>query len=288
MAGTATGTDRWKALDFAPPAADAQEPASSVLLDYHHGDQVAVVTLNRPHADNAITTELGARLTEIFETIAVRTAVRVVVLTGAGRRAFSVGSDLRQRKNMTKEDWLRQRQDFDRTLYTVRQLRKPLFAAVNGIAYGGGCELAQSCDFIIASETATFGQPETMLGLAAGGGSPVFLPRLLPPGKALQMLMTGDPITAQEAHRLGMVNELHAPDELLGAAKRIAEKIAGNSPTAVQAVKRAVQLGAGQPTEQAISIMMEAHWRSAVHPDRVEGIGAFNDDREPAFRDADY
>ena len=111
-------------------------------------------------------------------------------------RAFSVGSDLRQRKSMTKEDWLRQRQDFDRTLYTVRQLRKPIFAAVNGIAYGGGCELAQSTDFIIASDTATFGQPEAMLGLAAGGGSPALLPRLLPPGKALQMLMTGDPITA--------------------------------------------------------------------------------------------
>ena len=247
-----------------------------------------MITLNRPHADNAITTEMGARLTEIVETIAVRTAVRVVVLTGAGERAFSVGSDLRQRNNMTKEDWLRQRQDFDRTLYTVRQLRKPIFAAVNGIAYGGGCELAQSCDFIIASENATFGQPETMLGLSAGGGSPVFLPRLLPPGKALQMLMTGDPITAQEAHRLGMVNELHAQQELMAAAKRIAEKIASNSPTAVQAVKRAVHLGEGQPTEQAIAIMMDAHWRSAVHPDRVEGIGAFNEDRDPAFRDADY
>jgi enoyl-CoA hydratase/carnithine racemase len=288
VASTATGTDRWKDLDFAPPSAEAEEPDSPVLLDYRHGDQVAVITLNRPHADNAITTEMGARLTEVVETIAVRTGVRVVVLTGAGRRAFSVGSDLRQRKNMTKEDWLRQRQDFDRTLYTVRQLRKPIFAAVNGIAYGGGCELAQSCDFIIASETATFGQPEAMLGLSAGGGSPVFLPRLLPPGKALQMLMTGDPITAQEAHRLGMVNELHGPDELLDAAKRIAEKIAGNSPTAVQAVKRAVHLGEGQPTEQAIAIMMDAHWRSAVHSDRVEGIGAFNEDRDPAFRDADF
>jgi enoyl-CoA hydratase len=288
MGTTPEGTDRWKALDFAPPAADAQEPESSVLVDYRHDGQIAVVTLNRPHADNAITTEMGARLTEIVETIAVRTAVRVVVLTGAGERAFSVGSDLRQRKSMTNEDWLRQRQAFDRTLYTVRQLRKPLFAAVNGIAYGGGCELAQSCDFIIASENATFGQPEAMLGLSAGGGSPVFLPRLLGAGKALQMLMTGDPITAAEAHRLGMVNEIHEQQELAAAATRIAEKIASNSPTAVQAVKRAVQLGEGQPVEQAIAIMMEAHWRSAVHPDRVEGIGAFNDDRDPVFRDADY
>jgi len=288
MSITSEGTDRWKALDFAPPAADVPEPESSVLVDYRHSDQIAVITLNRPHADNAITTEMGARLTEAVEAIAVRTSVRVVVLTGAGHRAFSVGSDLRQRKSMTKEDWLRQRQSFDRTLYTVRQLRKPLFAAVNGIAYGGGCELAQSCDFIIASDNATFGQPEAMLGLSAGGGSPVFLPRLLGSGKAMQMLMTGDPITAQEAYRRGMVNEIHDVYALGAAAERIAEKIASNSPTAVQAVKRAVQLGAGQPVEQAIAIMMEAHWRSAVHPDRIEGISAFNEGRDPLFRDADY
>jgi enoyl-CoA hydratase len=288
VATNPTSTDRWKALDFGPPPSGLEEPGSPVLVDYLSEGQVALITLNRPHADNAITTEMGARLTEIVETIAVRPAVRVVILTGAGERAFSVGSDLRQRKDMTKEDWLRQRQDFDRTLYTVRQLRKPILAAVNGTAYGGGCELAQSTDFIIASENATFGQPEAMLGLAAGGGSPALLPRLLPPGKALQMLMTGDPITAQEAHRLGMVNELHPRDELLDAARRIAEKIASNSPTAVQAVKRAVQLGEGQPTEQAVAIMMDMHWRSAVHPDRIEGIGAFNEGREPTFQDSDY
>jgi enoyl-CoA hydratase len=283
-----TSTDRWKSLDFGPPPSDGDEPDSPVLVDYLSGDRIALITLNRPHADNAITTDMGARLTEIVETIAVRPAVRVVVLTGAGKRAFSVGSDLRQRKNMTKEDWLRQRQDFDRTLYTVRQLRKPIFAAVNGNAYGGGSELAQSTDFIIASDNATFGQPEAMLGLAAGGGSPALLPRLLPPGKALQMLMTGDPITAEEAHRLGMVNEIHPRAELMAAAHRIAEKIASNSPTAVQAVKRAAHLGEGQPIEQAIAIMMDAHWRSAVHPDRVEGIGAFNEGREPTFQDPDY
>jgi enoyl-CoA hydratase len=288
VATSPTGTDRWQALDFGPPQADVPETAPPVLAEYVSDDQVAVVTLNRPHADNAISTEMGALLTEILESIAVRPAVRVVILTGAGERAFSVGSDLRQRKDMTKEQWLRQRQDFDRTLYTLRQLRKPIFAAVNGIAYGGGSELAQSTDFIIASETATFGQPEAMIGLSAGGGSPVFLPRVLPPGKALQMLMTGDPITAQEAYRLGMVNELHPPEELMAAAHRIAAKIASNSPTAVQAVKRAVRLGEGQPIEQAIAIMMEAHWRSAVHPDRIEGIGAFNEGRDPTFQAPDF
>src|SRR5215207_8939773 len=279
-------TDRWDALDFGPPPSDEDEPAESVLVEML--GRVAVITLNRPHADNAITTEMGARLTEVLETIAVTPSVRVAVLTGAGERAFSVGSDLRQRKNMTKEQWLRQRQDFDRTLYTLRQLRKPILAAVNGIAYGGGSEIAQSTDFIIASENATFGQPEAMIGLAAGGGSPALLPRLLPPGKALQMLMTGDPITADEAFRLGMVNELHPLAELMSSVLRIAEKIASNSPTAVQAVKRAVRMGEGQPIEQAIAIMMEAHWRSAVHPDRIEGVGAFNEGRDPDFRDSDF
>jgi len=288
VANSSTGTSRWDALDFGPPPSDQEEPESPVLVDYVSDGRIALVTLNRPHADNAITTEMGARLTEVIEAIAVQTAVRVVILTGADDRAFSVGSDLRQRKNMTKEDWLRQRQDFDRTLYTVRELRKPIFAAVNGTAYGGGSELAQSTDFILAAESATFGQPEAMLGLAAGGGSPALLPRLLPRGKALQMLMTGDPITADEAYRLGMVNEVHPPGELMDAAMRVADRIASNSPTAVQAVKRAAHLGEGQPIEQAIAIMMDAHWRSAVHPDRVEGIGAFNEGREPSFKDADF
>jgi enoyl-CoA hydratase len=288
VANSSTGTSRWDALDFGPPPSDQEEPESPVLVDYVSDGRIALVTLNRPHADNAITTEMGARLTEVIEAIAVQTAVRVVILTGAGDRAFSVGSDLRQRKNMTKEDWLRQRQDFDRTLYTVRELRKPIFAAVNGTAYGGGSELAQSTDFILAAESATFGQPEAMLGLAAGGGSPALLPRLLPRGKALQMLMTGDPITAAEAYRLGMVNEVHPPGELMDAAMRVADRIASNSPTAVQGVKRAAHLGEGQPIEQAIAIMMDAHWRSAVHPDRVEGIGAFNEGREPSFKDADF
>lgn len=264
---------------------DVAEPDQLVLVDYVSGGRIAIISLNRPHADNAITTELAAQLIEILETIAARSSVRVAIITGAGDRAFSVGGDLRQRKAMTEEEWLRQRQVFDRMLYTLRQLSRPIIAAVHGMAYGGGCEIAISADFIIASDDAVFGQPEATVGLSAGGGSPVFLPRVLPPGKAMQMLMTGEPITAQEAHRLGMVNELHPKAELMDAVLRIAETIANNSPTAVQAVKRAVLMGAGEPTEQAVAIMMEAHWRSVVHPDRVEGIRAFNEGREPVFPD---
>ena len=244
VATTSTTTDRWKALDFAPPQSDAAEPDSPVLLEYLSEGRIALITLNRPHADNAITTDMGARLTEIVETIAVRPAVRVVILTGAGQRAFSVGSDLRQRKNMTKEDWLRQRQDFDRTLYTVRQLRKPIFAAVNGIAYGGGSELAQSTDFIIASDNATFGQPEAMIGLAAGGGSPGAAATPAPPGKGLADADDGGP-DQRPARRTGWAWSTRSTPraELMDAAHRIADKIASNSPTAVQAVKQAVRMG---------------------------------------------
>jgi enoyl-CoA hydratase len=274
-------------LGYRKPA-DVPEPDQLVLVEYVSGGRVAIITLNRPHADNAITTELAAQLIEILEAIAARPSVRVAIITGAGDRAFSVGGDLYQRKQMTKEEWLRQRQIFDRVLYTLRQLRRPIFAAVHGMAYGGGCEIAISTDFIIASEEAVFGQPEAMVGLSAGGGSPVFLPRVLPPGKAMQMLMTGDPITAQEAYRLGMVNEVHPRTKLMSVALSIAEKIADNSPTAVQSVKRAVQNGQGEPVEQAIAIMMDEHWRSVVHTDRVQGILAFTEDREPTYPDPDF
>ncbi len=235
-----------------------------------------------------MTTELAAQLIDVLETIAARPSVRVAILTGAGVRAFSVGGDLYERKDMTKEEWLRQRQVFDRVLYNLRQLRRPIFTAVHGMAYGGGCEMAISTDFIIASEDALFGQPEAMVGLSAGGGSPVFLPRMLPPGMAMQMLMTGEPITAQEAHRLGMVNSIHPRDQLMSAALEIAEKVADNSPTAVQAVKRAVQNGQGEPVEQAIAIMMDEHWRSVVHTDRVQGILAFTKGEEPEYSDPEF
>jgi enoyl-CoA hydratase len=278
---------RMQRLGYRAPA-NVPEPDQLVLVEYVSGGRVAVVTLNRPHADNAVTTELAAQLIEVLETIAARPSVRAAILTGAGDRAFSVGGDLYQRKNMTKEEWLRQRQVFDRVLYTLRQLRRPIFAAVHGMAYGGGCEIAISTDFIIASDEAIFGQPEAMVGLSAGGGSPVFLPRVLPPGRAMQMLMTGEAITAQEAYRLGMVNEVHPRGELMSAALRIAEKIADNSPTAVQSVKRAVQNGQGEPVEQAIAIMMDEHWRSVVHTDRVQGIIAFTEGREPVYPDPDF
>ena len=150
---TAPTTTKMRRIGYRPPE-NVAEPDELVLVDYVSDGRVVIVTLNRPHADNAITTELAAQLIEVLETIAARPSVRVAILTGAGDRAFSVGGDLYQRKSMTKEEWLRQRQAFDRVLYNLRQLRRPIFTAVHGMAYGGGCEIAISTDFIIASDDA--------------------------------------------------------------------------------------------------------------------------------------
>ena len=289
VATNPTSTDRWKALDFGPPPSGLDEPDSPVLVDYLAEGQVALITLNRPHADNAITTEMGARLTEIVETIAVRPAVRVVILTGAGERAFSVGSDLRQRKNMTKEDWLRQRQDFDRTLYT----RAP--AAQADLRRRERDRLRRRLR----------ARPEHRLHhrlgerhLRAAGGDARSRRRRRLAGSAAPPAAPGQgPADADDRrpdHRAGGVparawSTSSTPRTSCWTRRGGSPtKIASNSPTAVQAVKRAVQLGEGQPIEQAIAIMMDTHWRSAVHPDRIEGIGAFNDGREPTFQDSDY
>lgn len=187
---------------------------------------------------------------------------------------------------MTPEQWTQQHRIFERVFYTVRQMRKPILAAVNGIAAGGGCELAMSTDFIIASENARFGQPEVKLGIMPGGGGTQLLPRFLPRGLAFQMLLTGELISAQEAHRWGLVNRVCPQGELMKAALEVADAVAANSPAAVQQAKRSAKIGLGQPIEQAIEIELECYQRMVNHPDRYEGVVAFNEGRTPNFLDA--
>ena len=200
-----------------PPAAPADEPEPEqlVLAEYVSSGRIAVITLNRPHADNAVTTELAAQLIEVLETIAARPSVRVAILTGAGIRAFSVGGDLYERKEMTKEErlapapGLRSRAlQLARAACAGRSSPPSMGRPTAAVARWPSAPTSSS-----PPKPACFGQPEAMVGLSAGGGSPVFLPRFLPPGMAMQMLMTGEPITAQEAHRLGMVNSVHPRDE---------------------------------------------------------------------------
>ncbi|HXM56278.1 MAG TPA: enoyl-CoA hydratase/isomerase family protein [Candidatus Dormibacteraeota bacterium] len=247
---------------------------------------VALVTLNRPHVLNAMNTAMGVRMGEVMDEIAEDASVRVVVLTGAGERAFCAGGDLKERQGMTPEQWTRQHRIFERSHYKIRNLRKPIFAAVNGVAVGGGCEMAMSTDFIVAAEHARFGQPEVTRGIMPGAGGTQLLPRFLPRGLAFQLLMTGEMISAAEAHRWGLVNRVLAAGELLDEAMGLAERIAANSPGAVQQAKRSARMGLEQPLEAAIETEIECYQRMVDHPDRYEGVDAFNERRPPVFRDA--
>ena len=287
---TPNGDTSMKRLGYRPPL-DVAEPDELVLVDYVSDGRVA-----DHHPEPAARRQCGHNGVGSAADRGTRNDRRTLFGACGDHHLAPVtepspsGGDLYQRNQMTKEQWLRQRQVFDRVLYTLRQLRRPIIAAVHGMAYGGGNEIAISCDFIIASDDAVFGQPEAMVGLSAGGGSPA-IPAACSssPGRAMQMpLMTGEPITAQEAHRLGMVDEVHPRSELMDAVLAIAERIADNSPTAVQSVKRAVKMGQGEPVEQAVEIMMDEHWRSVVHPDRIEGIAAFTEGREPTYPDPDF
>lgn len=256
-----------------------------VLVDYRQDGHVAVVTLNRPQVMNAINTEMGHALDRVFLELADQPRVRVVVLTGAGDRAFCAGGDLKERGPMTPDDWVRQHRVFESAHRRVRQLPKPIFAAVNGVAAGGGLELALSTDFIIASDRARFGQPEVKRGIMPGGGGTQLLPRFLPRGFALELLMTGRLISAEEALRWGLVNSLHPQEKLMPDAEELAAHIAANSPGAVQQAKRSAKMGLEQPIEQAIAIELECYQRMVDHPDRYEGVAAFNEGREPSFAD---
>src|SRR5947209_10600947 len=249
------------------------EEGSPILLERRGA--IALLTLNRPHRLNAMNTTMGVRLGELVDEIAEETAVRVVVLTGAGDRAFCAGGDLKERQGMTPEQWTRQHRIFERAHHKLRNLRKPVFAAVNGVAVGGGCEMAMSTDFLLAAEHARLGQPEVQRGIVPGAGGTQLLPRYLPRGLAFQLLMTGELIPAAEAHRWGLVNSVWPAADLLPAALRLAERIAANSPTAVQQAKRAARMGLELPLESGIEVELECYQRLVGHPDQREGVEAF-------------
>ena len=257
-----------------------------VLLRRSEDGRIALITLNRPSVMNAMNTALGMQLVEVLDEVNEDARVRVAVLTGAGDRAFCAGADLSERQGMTADEWTRQHRVFERALGRLRSLRQPLIAAVNGVAAGGGCEMALSADVIMAANSARFGQPEVSRGIIPGGGGTQLLPRRVALGLALKLLMTGELIGAADAHRWGLVTSVHPASELLAEAMRLAGRIGDNSPTAVQQVKRSVRLGIGHSIEQAIEIELECYQRMVDHPDRYEGVNAFNERRTPVFQDA--
>ena len=250
-----------------------------------HGDggHVAELVLDRPEAHNAISTALAVELADAAESLAADGSVRAVVLSSSGARSFCVGADLKERATFGDDDLLRQRPHFRRAFASVLHLPVPAFAAVAGLALGGGLELALSCDVVVADETAVLGLPEVTVGLVPGGGGTQLLLRRVGSGRAADLVLTGRKVDAAEAARLGVVDRLVPAGEALAEALALAGLAAAASPVATRNAKRALRVGADVDLEIGLEVE-DAAWRAtAFSADRREGIAAFAEKRAPRW-----
>jgi enoyl-CoA hydratase/carnithine racemase len=245
---------------------------------------VVTVVLDRPEQMNAMNTAMGEDLLACFEALARDTAVRAVVFTGAGDRAFCAGGDLRERNGMTDAQWRAQHVIFEQAALRVLRCPAPVVAAVEGFALAGGCELAILSDFIVASETAVFGVPETTLGIFPGVGGTQLLPRIVGAPLAKELIFTGRRMNADEARAAGLVNHLVPAGQARARATEIAATIARNGPIAVRQAKKAIVYGSETDLETALVLAIEAYNATVVTEDRLEGVRAFNEKRPPQFR----
>lgn len=255
--------------------------AYSTLLIERHADGYAVVTLNRPEALNALNTTLTGELGDFLENVADDDSVRCVVLTGSAK-AFAAGADIKEMADQAYADMYRGN-FFARAHDRVASFRKPIIAAVSGYALGGGCELAMLCDFIVASETAKFGQPEINLGVAPGIGGSQRLTRAVGKAKAMDMCLTGRMMDAAEAERSGLVSRVVAADALLDEARAAAAKIAGQSILAVMANKELVNAAFETTLAQGVVFERRLFHSLFAFDDQKEGMAAFVEKRKPAF-----
>lgn len=242
---------------------------------------VALVTLNRPDAANALNAQMAQDLIACFG--AMDTTCRVMVLTGSGTRAFCAGADLKERKGMDMAQWEAQHRQFRAARDAILNAPFPVMAAVNGAAFGGGLELALACDCIYAAETASFALPEATLGIMPGLGGTQALPRAIGPGRALEMMMTGHAIGAEQAMTWGMVNRVCRLTVLTDETVETARAIASAAPLSVRAIRKVVKAGAALPLEKAVEAEREAYMSVIQSQDRAEGINAFNEKRKPVF-----
>lgn len=246
---------------------------------------ILVVTFNRPEVMNAIDTATCEDLRDLFAPLGRNPGPwRAIVVTGAGDRAFCAGGDLKERQGMTDEQWRDQHDIIEEGAWALLNATAPTIAAVNGFAYGGGCELALCCDFIYAAETARFALPEVTRGIIPGGGGTQTLPRSVGERRAKELIMTGRTFTAREALDWGMVNEVAPQADLMSVALESARMIAANAPVAVQQAKKAIRHGLQTDLTRGLEIEILAYSRTIGTEDRLEGVRAFNEKRKPAFR----
>jgi len=262
-------------------------------LLYEKRDGVAYLTFNRPEVHNAMDPETVVRLGEAWLDFEADNETRVAIITGAGEKAFCAGADLGRliplytRARQPEDDWdkrvLEDREIRNVSLMRGRPIYKPIIAAVNGFCLAGGTELIQACDIRIAAEHASFGLTEVTRAIVPAGGSLARLARQIPWCKAMEILLVGDHMTAQEAHRIGLVNHVVPLPELMPTAEKVARKIAANGPLAVRKIKEAVIRTSGLPLEKAYEIENECARDVMRSEDAREGPRAFMEKRPPRY-----
>lgn len=243
-------------------------------------DRVAVLTIDRPKALNALNPEVLNDLKAAFEGID-QSEVRCVILTGAGDKSFVAGADIASMSTMTKAEGEAFGKQGNDVFLMVENFPLPVIAAVNGFALGGGNELAMSCDIRLASENALFGQPEVGLGITPGFGGTQRLARVVGVGMAKQLVYSATNIKADEALRIGLVNAVYAPDQLMDAARKLAGKIASNAPIAVRNCKRAINEGIELPITEAVQVEERLFGACFETHDQVEGMSCFLSREKP-------
>jgi enoyl-CoA hydratase/carnithine racemase len=267
-------------------ASSPEAPAAKLNLAnvlYETKGAIAYVTVNRPKVLNALNMPTWVDLRRAFERARDDVGVRGIILSGAGDKAFIAGADISELAHVSAVEAEQSSRFGQEVLDLIENLGKPVIAAVNGFALGGGCETAMACTMRIAVEGARFGQPEVALGLIPGGGGTQRLPRLVGKGRALQLILSGEMISAQEAWRIGLVNEIVAASDLIARAETILRKIAANAPIAVKFALEATNKG--METSQSEGLLLEAAYFGlcAATEDKREGTSAFLEKRAPQF-----
>ncbi len=255
---------------------------TNLLVDIDEG--LATVTVNRPKALNALNRDTLQDLQQAFDALEKDAEVKVIILIGAGEKAFVAGADIAKMQEMNDLEARSFILLGQQVMTTIENSSKPVIAAVNGFALGGGCELAMACDIRLAAENAKFGLPEVNLGVIPGFAGTQRLARLVGKGRAKELVFTGDMIDAQEALRLGLVNKVVAPEQLLETTLKMARKIAGKGPVAVRLSKDAINRGLEMDLDRASAYEAELFARCFASADRKEGIQAFLEKRSADFK----